>query len=94
LLRLQIGAGLLLALYGAGAFFDQILGAGSLLLSELQLATDFWRDRKASGRHERIVGRFKMADVQPVSETTDQCDQEHANADDGEHPMLAKTVSP
>jgi len=58
------------------------------------ITADSRRDREAPSGHERIVGRFKMADVQPVSETTDQCDQEHAYAGDGEHPMLAKTVSP
>jgi hypothetical protein len=37
LLRFQIRAGLLLALNGASALFDQILGTRSLFLSELQL---------------------------------------------------------
>ena len=38
LLRLQVGVLLLLALHGAGAFFDQVLGASFLLLRKTSCA--------------------------------------------------------
>ena len=58
------------------------------------ITADFCRDREAARGHECIVGRFIMADVEPVSEAADQRDQKDACPDGGEDPMFAQTVSP
>ena len=58
------------------------------------IAAHFRRDRKAARSYERIVGRFKMADLQPVRNSANQRDQQHACRQACQDPMLAQPLSP